>query len=260
MSEVPSRSEVWQTFRGMNLTPYHQSKNNLTYIPWSRAWASAMNAFGDHLSIRWHGMTDKEGVTLDHIRYADGTATVCCSAWFGGEKYAECSLAVMDYRNAAIENPSAVDFQNTRQRCQTKLLAMLGLGLYLWENNGEWDDGLDPYVSKEIGKSFSTNAEVTLYDDKPAKAKRKAKATAASEESYEEAERIALDKPEDPVAVRDKLSSVCKALYAADWEADEVLQGRIRKSVKSNDVAEMVDLITMLEGVLPAALILHKDS
>jgi hypothetical protein len=245
MSEVPSRSEVWQTFRGMNLTPYHQSKNNLTYIPWSRAWASAMDAFGDHLSIKWHGMTDKDGVTLDHIRYADETATVCCSAWFGGEKYAECSLAVMDYRNAAVENPSAVDFQNTRQRCQTKLLAMLGLGLYLWENNGEWDDAMTKYGATETPKK--------------AKAKKKAKAP-APEESYEEAERIALDKPEDPVAVREKLSSVCKALYAADWEADETLQARIRTSVKSNDVAEMTALITLLEDVLPATLTLHKES
>ena len=249
MSAVPSRSEVWQTFRGMNLTPYHQSKNNLTYIPWSRAWASAMNAFGDHLSIRWHGMTDKEGVTLDHIRYADGTATVCCSAWFGGEKYAECSLAVMDYRNAAVENPSAVDFQNTRQRCQTKLLAMLGLGLYLWENNGEWDDTLGLYGGKE--------------DETPkkAKAKRKAKApAAAAEESYEEAESIALDKPEDPAAVREKLSAICKTLYAADWEADDTLQARIRTSVKSGEVKEMNALITMLDAVVPAALILHKDA
>ena len=245
MSEVPSRSEVWQTFRGMNLTPYHQSKNNLTYIPWSRAWASAMDAFGDHLSIKWHGMTDKDGVTLDHIRYADETATVCCSAWFGGEKYAECSLAVMDYRNAAVENPSAVDFQNTRQRCQTKLLAMLGLGLYLWENNGEWDETMTKYGATETPKK--------------AKAKKKAKAP-APEESYEEAERIALDKPEDPVAVREKLSSVCKALYAADWEADETLQARIRTSVKSNDVAEMTALITLLEDVLPATLTLHKES
>lgn len=247
MSEVPSRSEVWQTFRGINLTPYHQSKNNLTYIPWSRAWASAMDAFGDHLSIKWHGMTDKDGVTLDHIRYADGTATVCCSAWFGGEKYAECSLAVMDYRNAAVENPSAVDFQNTRQRCQTKLLAMLGLGLYLWENNGEWDDAMTKYGATETPKKAK------------AKAKKKAKAP-APEESYEEAERIALDKPEDPVAVREKLSSICKTLYAADWEADEILQDRIRTSVKSNDVAEMTALITMLGDVLPAALTLHKDS
>jgi hypothetical protein len=237
MSAVPSRSEVWQTFRGMNLTPYHQSKNNLTYIPWSRAWASAMNAFGDHLSIRWHGMTDKDGVTLDHIQYADGTATVCCSAWFGGEKYAECSLAVMDYRNAAVENPSAVDFQNTRQRCQTKLLAMLGLGLYLWENNGEWDDGEEDETPKK------------------ARAKRKAKAPAATA-----AESIALDKPEDPVAVREKLSAICKALYAADWEADDTLQARIRTSVKSGDVKEMNALITMLDAVVPAALILHKDA
>ena len=238
VKEPPTRSEIWQTFRGVNLTKYHETKSNLTYVPWARAWAIAMNAFGDHLTVKWHGMKDKDGVMLDHIRYPDNTASVCCSAIVGGEKYAECTLAVMDYRNAAVENPTAVDLQNSRQRCQTKLLAMLGLGLYLWENNGSWE-------SKAKAKT-------------PKKTRAKAKPAEA-----EPAETPAVEVEEEPeqnlAAVRTQLSERCKELYANNWEADEALQTRIKKAVKSDDGIEMEALIKMLDDAMPALLTLHEE-
>ena len=238
-TEPPTRSEIWQTFRGVNLTKYHETKSNLTYVPWARAWSVAMNAFGDHLSVKWHGSTDKDGVVLDHIRYPDNTASVCCSAIVAGEKYAECTLAVMDYRNAAVENPTAVDLQNSRQRCQTKLLAMLGLGLYLWENNGSWE-------SKAKAKT-------------PRKAKAKpAEAEPAKAEPAETTE-VEEGPGHNLAALRTQLSERCKELYANNWEADETLQTRIKKAVKSDDVIEMEALIKILDEVMPAALTLHKE-
>jgi hypothetical protein len=238
--EPPTRSEIWQTFRGVNLTKYHETKNNLTYVPWARAWSIAMNAFGDHLTVKWHGMTDERGVVLDHIRYSDNTASVCCSAIVAGEKYAECTLAVMDYRNAAVENPTAVDLQNSRQRCQTKLLAMLGLGLYLWENNGSWE-------SKTKAKT-------------PKKAKEKAKpAKTPVEEKPAEIPPNPVETEQKLDAVRTKLSERCKELYANDWEADEALQGRIKKAVKNDDVSEMEALLKMLDDTMPALLTLHEE-
>ena len=236
--EPPTRSEVWQTFRGVNLTKYHETKNDLTYVPWARAWSCAMNAFGDHLMVKWHGSTDKDGVVLDHIRYPDNTASVCCSAIVGGEKYAECTLAVMDYRNKAVENPTAVDLQNSRQRCQTKLLAMLGLGLYLWENNGSWEETRSP-GSKSKAKT-------------PKKAKAKAKAKPAETAAEELKEVVIAD-------VKTRLKERCKELYASGWEADEALQGRIKKAVKGDDEIEMEALLKMLDDVMPALLTLHEE-
>ena len=232
----PTRSEMWQTFRKINLTKYHETKNDLTYVNWARAWSVAMDTFGDHLKVVWHGMTDKDGTVLDHIRYPDNTASVCCSAVVGGEKYAECTLAVMDYRNAAIENPTSVDLQNSRQRCQTKLLAMLGLGLYLWENNGAWDS------------TQEAAPEPKAKTPKKAKAKAKAAKTPSEEEPKL-----------DQASLRTKLSERCKELYASEWEADEALQGRIKKAVKSNDTDEMVALLKILDDTMPALLTLHKE-
>jgi len=240
-TEPPTRSEIWQTFRGVNLTKYHETKNNLTYVPWARAWSIAMNAFGDHLTVKWHGMTDKDGVVLDHIRYSDNTASVCCSAIVAGEKYAECTLAVMDYRNAAVENPTAVDLQNSRQRCQTKLLAMLGLGLYLWENNGSWESKAKVKTPKKA-KAKPAEAE-------PAKAEPAETPTVEVEEGPEH----------NIAALRTRLSERCKELYANDWEADETLQARIKKAVKSDDGTEMETLLKMLDDTMPALLTLHEE-
>jgi len=254
----PTRSEIWQTFRAVNLTKYHESKNDLTYVPWARAWSIAMNAFGDHLEIKWHGMKDKDGVMLDHIRYPDNTASVCCSAIVAGEKYAECTLAVMDYRNAAVENPTSVDLQNSRQRCQTKLLAMLGLGLYLWENKGAWESASKAKTPKKA----------------KAKAKAKPAKTPEKVEEVELAAEIMADDTgrtpvgwttadtsveADPVSLQTRLSERCKELYANDWEADEALQGRIKKAVKNDDVSEMEALLKMLDDAMPALLTLHEE-
>jgi len=39
---------MWHRFRAIDMTPFHMTKNNLTYVPWSRAYAIAMDEFGDH--------------------------------------------------------------------------------------------------------------------------------------------------------------------------------------------------------------------
>jgi hypothetical protein len=138
----------------------------------------------------------------------------------------------MDYRNAAVEHPTAVDLQNSRQRCMTKLLALLGLGLYLWENNGAWD-----------------STEEAAPEPK-AKTPKKAKAKAKPAEEEPE---------QNLVSLRKKLSERCKELYANDWEADEALQGRIKKAVKDGDVTEMEILLKTLDDMNPALLTLHKE-
>jgi len=250
----PTRSEIWQTFRGVNLTKYHETKNNLTYVPWARAWSIAMDAFGDDLTVKWHGMTDKDGVVLDHIRYSDNTASVCCSAIVAGEKYAECTLAVMDYRNAAVENPTAVDLQNSRQRCQTKLLAMLGLGLYLWENNGSWESELKaktPKKAKAKAKAKAKPAEAEPAETLPSK--ETAEVTLLAEAAAQKLkEAVVAD-------IKTRLKERCRELYENNWEADEALQARIKKAVKSDDGIEMEALIKTLDDAMPALLTLHEE-
>ena len=129
----PTREEVWKMFRKIDLTPYHDDKNGLTYVPWARAWSIAMDHIGEHMTVKWHGMTNEDGTVLDYIKAPSGTASVCCSILVGGVPYSECTLAVMDYRNKPIVEPTSVDLQNSRQRCRTKALAELGLGR---ENRG----------------------------------------------------------------------------------------------------------------------------
>ena len=46
-------------------------------------------------------------------------------------------LAVTDYNNKAIKNPSCVDIANTKMRCLTKCIATgFGLGFYIYKGEG----------------------------------------------------------------------------------------------------------------------------
>ena len=229
-SKVPTRSEVWKMFRGVDLTPFHKNKNNLTYVPWARAWSTAMDLIGDHLHIRWHGMTNAENVTLDYIESPGGTASVCCSALVGGEKYAECTLAVMDYRNAAIENPTSVDLQNSRQRCQTKVLALLGLGLYLWENEGEFKS---PEKSPE--KKVASRKKTT---------KKKATTAITAKEAATE------------------LKTLVENLWERGWEPEKTFAAEIKSVVHNPETIapeEIVKLISAVEKAGEIALQIHKE-
>lgn len=249
VTKVPSRSEVWKLFRVIDLTQYHETKwgNNNTYVNWARVWGIAMDLIGDYLEIKWHGMTNAEGVMLDYIAYADGSAAVCCSALVDGQKYAECTLAVMDGKNKPIQNPTAVDFQNTRQRCQTKVLAMLGLGLYLWENKGEWDDERQEEAAPKP-KAKKNSAKK--------KAPAKPKATEKSDKAPQPEEVV--EEVDDTDTVKAELKDKVKVLYASNWEADEAFQQEIRDALVNNDVPDMKRIIKVLDGVTPAAILLHE--
>lgn len=244
--EVPTKAEMWHRFRAIDMTPFHMTKNNLTYVPWSRAYAIAMDEFGDHLEIRWHGMTDENSVTRDITIYPGGTASVCCSLHIGGEKYSEMSLAVMDYANRAIVEPTSVDIQNARQRCQTKLLASIGLGLYLWENDGEF-----PSQKEEPPKEAAP---------KPKKRGRKKKAAAKEEAPVPPTNGEIVTDLAQPEMFVGQLTTQCKKLIASGWEPDDDLKNRIRAAVKDKDVKKMVSLIEILDTAGAATSKLNDDS
>jgi hypothetical protein len=231
-NQIPSKSAVWKMFRKIDLTPFHEEKNNLTYVSWSRAWSTAMDLIGDHLQIKWHGMTNAEGVILDYIEAPGSTASVCCSAMMNGVKYAECTLAVMNYRNDAIENPTSVDLQNSRQRCQTKLLAMMGLGLYLWENDGEFEGTGGPVQAPPKKKATSEKKTTTK------------KPNITSEKAIKE------------------LKSIVNDLWTRGWKPEAAFEKEIKSAVGNVAVIapeEIQKLIESVKKVGEIALQIHDD-
>lgn len=242
--KVPTRGAVWRRFREIDMTPYHQDINGFTYVPWSRAWSIAMNEFGDYLEVHWHGGKDSNGVTRDITLYPGGTGSVTCSASFDGEKYGEMTLAVMDYRNKAIVEPDSVEIQNARQRCLTKLLASLGLGLYLWENDGVFPEEATPKAAPK----------------KKAPAKKKAAPKKAAPKEKDLIEVLEdLDDKETIADLIPQLTAKTNELVDAGWEPSNEVKSQIKSAIKTKDTDAVNKLITMLDDVSPMALALHGE-
>jgi hypothetical protein len=257
-SKDPTAKQIWDKLSKVNVNEHTEHKvvgnRKLTYLSWAWAWTEMMQHY-PQLAVKWHGMTDENGVTRDITTYPGGTASVTCSVTIGEVKR-EMWLPVMDHRNKAITEPDSFAINTAKMRCLTKAFALLGLGAYIY-----------------AGEDLPTEEVVEAPPQKKTKAKAKAKAKPA-ETPVEE-------KPaETPTAgvvsaVRDgdtastgypsraslkmKLSERCKELYANDWKADKVLQDRIRKAVKDGDVSEMDTLLKMLDDVMPALLTLHEE-
>jgi len=118
-----NRLEIWRKLSLVPVAEYIETKNGFDYLSWSRAWALLMNEF-----------PEAEFCFGNNVVFADETMEVSCTVSIG-EFRRTSTLAVMDYRNKAIANPSATDIQNAKQRCFVKAIALHGLGfsLYLGE-------------------------------------------------------------------------------------------------------------------------------
>lgn len=259
----PTREEVWKMFRKIDLTPYHDDKNGLTYVPWARAWSIAMDHIGEHMTVKWHGMTNEDGTVLDYIKAPSGTASVCCSILVGGVPYSECTLAVMDYRNKPIVEPTSVDLQNSRQRCRTKALAELGLGLYLWENNGEWEGKTPAKPKKAVAKKRGRPKKKVVEKTEEAVSSQEngvEKDIRSIQLTKEQAELASTLEVDRGLLLVDMLVDKCKELYEGGWEPDEVLKAKIKEAVRTKDAKKIDALLSVVDTMGDSLLKLHNDA
>ena len=240
--ENPTASDIWKTLSAVNVNEHTESKavgdRTLTYLSWAWAWTVMMEHY-PQLSVKWHGMTDSDGVTRDITTYPGGTASVCCSVRIGESVKREMWLPVMNYKNQAVTNPDSFAINTAKMRCLTKAFSLFGLGAYIY-----------------AGEDLPTEAVVEAPPQKKTKTKTKAKAKAKAKPAE-----TASEEPKGAVIADSKtrLKERCKELYASGWEADKALQGRIKKAVKGDDEIEMEALLKMLDDVMPALLTLHEE-
>lgn len=127
-------AETKSTFSILNVVDVKEkvkTKNNLTYLPWSSAWAEIMKLFPDS-SWRIIPQIDGENTRFWHD---DGrTGWVEVGVTINGKEIIE-TLAVMDYKNKSIpaDQITSVDANKSVKRCLVKAIAMHGLGLYIYE-------------------------------------------------------------------------------------------------------------------------------
>lgn len=127
-TKIQEIKSIFETLSEKDMTTFHKKKSNITYLPWSSAWAAVKRVYP---KATYHTVKDEHG----NLYHTDGrTCWVEVTVKIEDEEQTE-TLAVMDHRNQAIlvENVNSTQVNNSIKRCLVKCLALFGLDLNLWE-------------------------------------------------------------------------------------------------------------------------------
>ena len=141
---------VWKTLSSIDVNNKTEKKGNLTYLSWAWAWGELMDHYpqATYTFTEWEYPDGAHYVTKDVLIYGDGTCSVECELRID-DLVRKMWLPVMDYRNNAIENPTARQISDTKMRCLVKCMAMLGLGHYIYAGEDIPQEPDSPPASNE---------------------------------------------------------------------------------------------------------------
>ena len=123
--------EIWNKLSEIDVNKYKKKRGQFDYLPWNVAISTIMQEYPD-ITYEFLHYNDSNGMVKDYIVAPDGSCSVQCEVSIG-EHTKEMWLAVTDYNNKPIKNPSSVDIANTKMRCLTKCIATgYGLGWYIY--------------------------------------------------------------------------------------------------------------------------------
>ena len=123
--------EIWNKLSKIDVSEHKKKRGQFDYLPWNVAISTIMEHYPD-VTYEFLHYTDSNGMVKDYIVAPDGSCSVQCEVSIG-EYTKEMWLAVTDYNNKPIKNPSSVDIANTKMRCLTKCIATgYGLGWYIY--------------------------------------------------------------------------------------------------------------------------------
>ena len=118
--------KVYQTFDGIDVSPYTKKRQQLDYLPWATAWGILMEHF-----------PESEFRLEENQEFPDGSVSVATSiAVREGENVLIRSmwLPVMDHRHLPVVAPHARQINDARMRCLVKNMALFGIGRRLYSD------------------------------------------------------------------------------------------------------------------------------
>ena len=130
--------EIWNELSTINVDKDTETKGKFTYLPWNYAVDYIMKYTPslENFDFDFLHYTDSNGMVKDYIVAPDGSCSVECVVDINGIKR-KMYLAVTDFKNRPIKNPSCNDINNTKMRCLTKCIATgYGLGWYIYKGEG----------------------------------------------------------------------------------------------------------------------------
>ena len=128
MGELTVKEEsmtLWDELKKIDVSDHVEKKGKLSYLSWSWAWSTLMNEC-PHAEFEFR---DWDGSPA--FFYPDGTASVECTVSVG-EISRTMWLPVMNHSSKVVKNPDALTISNSKMRCLTKAIGLLGIGMYLY--------------------------------------------------------------------------------------------------------------------------------
>ena len=160
--------EIWNKLSTIDVNKHKKKRGQFDYLPWNVAISTIMEHYPD-ITYDFLHYTDSNGMVKDYIVAPDGSCSVECVVTIN-KITKKMWLAVTDYNNKAIKNPSSVDIANTKMRCLTKCIATgYGLGWYIYLG-----DALpqEEFYTEEQTAEFSKLIEKEYFSDKKQKTKK----------------------------------------------------------------------------------------
>ena len=158
---------VFATLSAIDITDKLKKKQNLSYLPWSSAWAIIKGLYPD---AAYRSLKNEQGMNY----FTDGkTCWVEVELTIGDETQVE-QLAVMNNRNQAIpaDEVTSVDVNKSTKRALVKAAALFGLGLSLWNGEELSDEAKATRKKKQAEKAVEAEkaaAEKAALDAENAK-------------------------------------------------------------------------------------------
>lgn len=151
-----SYKEIWTKLSKIDCNQHVQKKGNLSYLSWAWAWGTLMEHYPDATFS-----------VAPESALENGTVE-CTVAVKIGNCERSIWLPVMDNRNKAIPNPTTRDISDTRMRCLVKVLALYGLGFYLYAgediNSAAEPDTISPEMAAELKLALEeTESDVARF-------------------------------------------------------------------------------------------------
>lgn len=155
----PNFQEIWATLSKKDCTDKIEKKMNLSYLSWAWAWQVLM----ENYPTATYQFYENADTGVPYVAMPDGSAEVRCRISIGS-CVREMWLPVMDYRNNAVENPSARQVSDTKMRCLVKCLAMFGLGHYIYAGEDLPNADEETKTKKVTKKTEPKKAEAKTTD------------------------------------------------------------------------------------------------
>jgi len=120
MSIKNAMTGFFKKLRSLDVSQFTEKKGRFTYLSWAHCVDQLLLA---DEQATW---THKEPTV-----YPDNTMMVWCDVHAFG-KTMTAYLPVLDFKNAPVKNPNAMQINTAMQRCLAKGISLYGIGLYIF--------------------------------------------------------------------------------------------------------------------------------